>query len=331
MISVALLGATGTVGQRIMQLLDDHRDFKITQLIASENSAKKKFSEAVKFVIDDNVIKKFGNMEVGNLDEVNADLILSALPSAIAGPIEDELRKKGMTISSNARSHRLDKDVPLLIPEINPESLELLKRQKFGKLVTDPNCTTIILTLALKPTQDLLGIKSVNVTTMQALSGAGFPGVASLSIADNVIPHIQDEERAIEQETLKILNSNFDIFASCNRVNVTDGHMETVVVETEKDCLVDELKESLRNFKGLPQELKLPTAPEHPIIVMDADDRPQPFLDRMAGNGMSICVGRIRKLSQRKFRFYVLGNNVIRGAAGAAVLNAELMLAKGLI
>jgi len=282
------------------------------------------------------------NADVESVEKAgDVDLVFSALPSSAAGLIEEEFAKK-YPVFSKASAHRLDEDTPLLIPEVNPDHLDLIpaqkKRRKWsGFLSTDPNCSTIQLVMTLKPLAKF-GLKKVVVSTMQALSGAGYPGVASLDIIDNVVPYIPKEEEKIELETLKILGTlsgetirpaDIVISASCNRVNVKDGHLECVFVELETNPSVEEVKEAFESFKGEPQKLKLPSAPQNPIIVRDEPSRPQPRLDRDAGEGMSVVVGRIRHDPVLTLKYLCLGHNTIRGAAGAGLLSAELAVKKG--
>ncbi|MBS7606572.1 MAG: aspartate-semialdehyde dehydrogenase [Candidatus Bathyarchaeia archaeon] len=347
--SVAILAATGAVGQRFVQLLENHPWFEISVLAASERSAGKKYRDACAWRMETDMPKEIGEMTVVNTDlkavkeAGDVDIVFSALPGDIAGPIEESFAVE-FPVLSKAAAHRMDEDVPLLIPEVNPEQLELIPIQKrrrgwSGFISTDPNCSTIQMAMTLKPLMKF-GLKRVVVTTMQALSGAGYPGVASLDIIDNVIPYIAKEEEKMETETKKILGT-FDgervrpadiaISASCNRVNVKDGHLEVIYVDLEYKPTIEEIKEAFRNFIGEPQRLKLPTAPERPIIVRDEIDRPQPRLDRDAGRGMSIVVGRIRSDPVMTIKYLCLGHNTIRGAAGAGILSAELMVAKGYI
>lgn len=341
-IPVAILGATGLVGQKFIELLQNHPLFEISELVASEKSAGKRFAEACSQIALPHISSEISNMVIkpANSKEINSKLVFSALPAEIARNIEEDFARAGKIVVSKAKAFRMDEDIPLLIPEVNPEHLELIKiqkerRQLKGCIITDPNCTTIGLALVLKPILDNFGIKHVNVTTMQALSGAGFTDVSSLSIVDNVIPFINGEEEKVEKETLKILGklngskiekANFRITATCMRVPVIDGHTEAVNIITERDATVEDLKKVLNNFAGLPQELRLPSAPEKPIIVREEIDRPQPKLDRDAGKGMSITVGRIRKLGECNFSFVLLVHNLIRGAAGAGILDAELLV-----
>ncbi|MBS7637077.1 aspartate-semialdehyde dehydrogenase [Candidatus Bathyarchaeota archaeon] len=346
---VAILGATGAVGQRFVQLLRNHPWFKIEVLAASEKSAGKPYGKACDWILEHEIPHEIAEMPVVNADVKsvekagNVDFVFSALPSSVAGPVEEEFAKT-YPVFSKASAHRLEEDVPLLIPEVNPEHLELVKIQKEqrgwnGYISTDPNCSTIQLAITLKPLMQF-GLKKVIVSTMQALSGAGFPGVPSLSIIDNVLPYIAGEEEKIEQETLKILGelngdkirlANIQISASCNRVNVKDGHLECVFVELERKPSIEEVKEAFKNFKGEPQKLKLPSAPENPIMIKEEVDRPQPRLDRNEGKGMSIVVGRIREDPVLTIKYLCLGHNTIRGAAGAGLLSAELAAKKGFI
>lgn len=351
-IKVGVLGATGMVGQRFIQALSDHPWFELEALTASERSVGKKYEEAAKWYLYPPMPDEVKNVEVRptEVEAVEeADVVFSALPSDIAQEIEPKMAEAGHVVASNASSYRMEPDVPLMIPEINPNHLKLLNRQREnrgweGAIVTNPNCTTIILLLALKPIVDEFGIKRVFVSTMQALSGAGYGGVKSMEIEDNLIPYISKEEWKTENEPLKILgeyengeikNANLEISASCNRVPVLDGHTETVFMELEKDSSPDEVAKAMSEFRAEAQELELPTAPQQPIIVAEEKDRPQPRFARHAGSvpGMSVVAGRIRKdpALENGIRFLVSGNNAIRGAAGASVLNAELMKAKDIL
>jgi aspartate-semialdehyde dehydrogenase len=272
----------------------------------------------------------------------NVDIVFSALPSNVAGNVEEAFAKAGYVVVSNASSHRMDPDVPMLNPEINCDHVSLIEEQRRnrkwdGAIVTNPNCSTTVLTLPLKPIYDMFGIKSLIVSTMQAISGAGYPGVASMDIVDNVIPFIGGEEPKMESETLKILGTaskpaEFNVSASCPRVPALDGHMEAVFVETEKRAEPNAVAEAMENFVGEPQQLKLPFAPEKPVVVTWEKDRPQTRLDRMEGKGMSTVVGRIRRDSVFDgVKFIALGHNTIRGAAGCGVLNAEYLKVKKLL
>lgn len=326
-----IIGATGLVGQRYVQLLAEHPWFEIAGLAASQRSAGRRYKE-VGWVLEAPMPKSVAEMAVDQLDLdriPKVDVVFSALPSEVAARVEPELAKRGLLVVSNSSNMRLDPDVPLLIPEVNPGDLDLLKAQREGRgwagaVMKKPNCSTTILDLPLKPIMDEYGIERVHVTTMQAVTGAGYSGVPSVAIIDNLIPYIKGEEEKIVNETRKILKSNVEIYATTTRVPVLDGHVEVAYVDTARDFDVEAVAEVLAEFRGPPQEMKLPTAPPSPILVERAVDRPQPRLDRMAGGGMSVVVGRLRKLGPKKLAFVVLGHNTIRGAAGNAILAAEL-------
>lgn len=338
---VAILGATGLVGQRLIQLLDDHPWFEISALAASDNSAGKKYADAVKWQLPTRIPDAVRARVVQSCEPpLDAALIFSALPSDVASQIEDDFADAGYLVSSNASPHRMDPDVPLVIPEVNPGHLALINVQRArrkGAIICNPNCSTIHIALALKPLDDAFGLKRVVVTTMQALSGAGYPGVPSLDILDNVIPYIGGEEKKLETEPLKLLgklegnrvtDANMKISASCNRVATWDGHLEAASVEFLTKPTLDQVRTAMIQFTSEPQALQLPTAPERPIVVRDEPDRPQPRLDRDEGRGMASVVGRIRECSVFDYKFLVLGHNTIRGAAGGTLLNAELLVAK---
>jgi len=341
---VGILGATGMVGQRFVELLENHPQFQITALAASDRSQGKTFAEACTWRLAGEMPEFVRALPVqAPQPPLDCDLVFSSLPGDIARETEGNFAAAGYPVISNSSAFRMDHDVPLLIPEINPEHLGLIEAQKtfrdgqHGFIVTNPNCSTIMLALALAPIQKF-GIDSVVATTMQALSGAGYPGVASLAISDNVLPFIESEEEKIEQETLKILgklsNQQIDeaplkVSAQCHRVNVSDGHLAAVRVKFKDKPLLKDVKQAFSSFSALPQELKLHSAPDQVIIVREEKDRPQPRLDRDAGNGMSITIGRLQPDNVLDYRFVVLTHNTIRGAAGAAILNAELMLAMG--
>jgi aspartate-semialdehyde dehydrogenase len=272
---------------------------------------------------------------------LDCDLVFSSLPAEVAGPIEARFAAAGYPVLSNSSSHRMDAAVPLLIPEVNAEHLRLLdpcRGTGRGFIVANPNCSTVMVALALAPLAARFGVDAVAVTTLQALSGAGYPGVASLDITDNVIPFIAHEEEKIERETRKIFGhlngghvtpAGFAVSAQCHRVNVVDGHLVAVRVRLARPAEPAELGAAFAAFSGAPQALGLPSAPERPILVREEPDRPQPRLDRDAGRGMSVTVGRVARDTVLGHRFLVLGHNTIRGAAGAAILNAELLLAQG--
>lgn len=346
---VAILGATGAVGQRFIQLLDGHPWFEIEVLAASERSAGKKYQNACSWILDSEMPCEIAEMNVVNSDlksveeAGNVDIVFSSLPAEVAKPLEIEFAKE-YPVFSKASAHRLEEDVPLLIPEVNPDHLALIsiqrKRRKWnGFICTDPNCSTIQLAMTLKPLM-AYGVSNVIVSTMQALSGAGYPGVASLDIIDNVIPYIQGEEEKMQRETLKILGksdgskvcpASFRMSTSCNRVNVRDGHVECVFVKLQSKPSIKEIEEAFKSFSGKPQELKLPSAPKRPIIVRNEPSRPQPRFDRDAGEGMSITVGRLREDPVLTIKYICLGHNTIRGAAGASLLSAELAAKEGYI
>jgi aspartate-semialdehyde dehydrogenase len=344
-IKVGIIGATGMVGQRFVQLLDGHPWFEVTALAASGRSAGRPYGEACAWRLDAPMPSWAGEKEVGDTAPgLDCELVFSALPGGLAGPVEEAFAAAGYAVSSNAGAHRMDADVPLLVPEINADHLQLIEvqRQKRGWergfIVTNPNCCAIPLALALKPLQDRFGLEQVFVVTMQGLSGAGYPGVAALDIVDNVFPFIPQEEGKLEAEPRKILGkpgeegvtpAPFGLSAQCNRVACREGHLECVSVKLSREASREGVIAALEQFKGLPQELGLPTAPARPIVVRREDDRPQPRLDRDEGRGMSVVVGRVRPCPLLDVKFLVLGHNTIRGAAGAAILNAELLVAQG--
>ena len=343
---VGILGATGTVGQRFIQLLEHHPQFEITALAASDRSQGKPYAEACSWRLAGELPQPMAKLVVQAPEPpLDCELVFSSLPGDIAREAEGNFAKAGYPVISNSSAYRMDRDVPLLIPEVNHEHLSLLAAQRVrfggrGFIVTNPNCSTIMLALALAPLHQFFGVQAVVATTMQALSGAGYPGVAALDILDNVLPYIGGEEEKIEQETGKILgrardnhieHATMKVSAQCNRVNVADGHMAAVRVKLDLDSNLDEVCATFSAFSSLPQELQLHSAPQWPIILRDERDRPQPKLDRDAGAGMSITIGRVQTDSVLDYRFVVLSHNTIRGAAGAAVLNAELLIAKGIL
>jgi aspartate-semialdehyde dehydrogenase len=352
-IKVGILGATGMVGQRFVQLLADHPWFQITALAASERSVGMPYGEACNWVVSEQMPGLVEEMIIQECEPgLDCRLVFSALPAEVAGLVEEEFAAAGYAVSSNARNHRLDPDVPLLVPEVNPDHLALIETQRGrrgwkGFIVTNPNCCAAPLVLALKPLWDRFSITTLNVVTMQALSGAGYPGVPSLDILDNVIPYIAGEEEKVEREPLKLLGrleglplasgglggvireAEIVISAQCNRVGTREGHLEAVSVQLGREASREEVVEALRGFRGPLQGLGLPSAPEHPIVVREEVDRPQPRLDRDEGRGMSVVVGRVRECPVLDYKFLVLGHNTIRGAAGAAIVNAELLKAQG--
>ncbi|MBK7104343.1 MAG: aspartate-semialdehyde dehydrogenase [Ignavibacteriae bacterium] len=337
-IPVAILGATGSVGQKFIELLSNHPWFEITELAASEKSAGKKYKDATKWVMPNILKEEIGNLEVKNcVPNLKSKLVFSALDSSVAGEIETDFANTGYFVISNSRNHRFDNDVPLLIPEVNPEHLELIKN-KIGAIVTNPNCSTIGMVLALKPLHDAFGIETINVVTMQAVSGGGYPGVPSMDIIDNVIPYISGEEEKMKTEPNKILgkflngliqNAEIKISAQCNRVSVIDGHLENVQIKFSKKPTKEEILNVWKNFKSLPQNLNLPSAPKIPIYYFEENHLPQPRLNRNLENGMAAAVGRLRECEIFDYKFAVLSHNTIRGAAGGTLLIAELMKAQG--
>jgi aspartate-semialdehyde dehydrogenase len=332
-----VVGATGLVGQRYVQLLAEHPWFDLVGVAASERSAGRRYGE-INWVLETPMPQKAAELRIDRLDVDSlpkVDVIFSALPSEVAARVEPEMARRGHMVVSNSSNMRLDPDVPLLIPEVNPDDLSLVKEQRArrgwsGFVIKKPNCSTTILDLPLKPILDEFGISRIHVATMQAVTGAGYAGVPSVAIIDNLIPYIKGEEEKIVNETRKIFRREIEIYATTTRVPVLDGHTEAVYVDTVRDFDVEAAAELMAKFRGVPQELGLPTAPPQPVIPIRALDRPQPRLDRMAGRGMSVVVGRIRKLAPKKLAFVALGHNTIRGAAGNAVLAAELLIKSGL-
>ena len=339
-IPVGILGATGSVGQMFVNLMQNHPWFEIAELAASERSQDKKYSDAVNWVIPRPLPEHIGNMIVKACEpNLKCKIVFSGLDSKVAGEIESNFAKNGYIVISNSKNHRMFEDVPLLIPDINPDHLDLIRSQKYGKgaIITNPNCSTIGLCMALKPLADNFGLEAVNVVTMQAISGAGYPGVASLDIIDNVVPYIGDEEGKMEIEPLKILGSltngkvdfaKFKISAHCNRVAVIDGHTECVSVKLNKKATEEEIINAWRNYTSEPQKLNLPTAPKHPVYYFEKANYPQPKIHRNLENGMAASVGRLRECPLFDYKFVVLSHNTIRGAAGCAILNAELLVEK---
>ncbi|MCU0493077.1 MAG: aspartate-semialdehyde dehydrogenase [Chloroflexaceae bacterium] len=345
-IDVAILGATGMVGQRFIQLLQEHPWFRIAALTGSERTAGRSYGESCRWLLDGEMPASLRDMAVlGSEAELNVPLVFSALPSSAAGPIELRLAAAGHVVCSNASNYRMEPDVPLLIPEVNPEHLGLIEVQRKrrgwrGAIVTNPNCTSTPITMAFRPLLDAFGLRKALVVSMQALSGAGYPGVASYDAMDNVVPYIGGEEPKVESEPQKMLGTladegivpaSFATSAHCNRVPVLEGHLECVSVELERKASLDEVIAALRGFQALPQELRLPSAPPQPIIVRDEPDRPQTRRDRDEGRGMATVVGRVRPCSLFDYKFVALAHNTIRGAAGGSILNAELMLAQGIL
>ncbi|MBM3801767.1 MAG: aspartate-semialdehyde dehydrogenase [Acidimicrobiia bacterium] len=344
---VGILGATGTVGQRFIQLLERHPWFEVADIAASDRSAGKSYQQACPWKISGHMPVYVRKMKVKDcVPNLDCDLVFSGLPSSMAGEVETAFAQAGYAVLSNSKNHRMDEDVPLLVPEINSEHLGLLAIQqknhhdRAGYIITNPNCSTMALVLALAPLDVAFGIEKIHVVTMQALSGAGYPGVASLDIIDNVIPYIADEEEKVETEPCKILGkfrdgkimfADFKISAQCHRVNVLDGHLEAVSIALKQRPSLHQFIEALKSYRSLPQELELPSAPQFPVVHVEGLDRPQPRFDREVENGMATVVGRIRPCKVFDFKFDLLGHNTIRGAAGAAILNAELLVKQRLL
>lgn len=346
-IPAIVLGATGLVGQRLVALLARHPWFRLAGVAASERHAGKRYGEVVRWRIEDETPPEAAALRLARPtpdDHPPATLVFSALPALEAEAIEPAFAQAGAFVSSNASAFRMQRDVPLVIPEINPDHLAALASQRAsrgwsGALVTNPNCSTIGLALALAPIAPF-GIEQVMVTTLQAASGAGYPGVASLDLIDNVIPYIAGEEEKIETETRKILgawqngvfvDAPIRLSAQTTRVPVREGHLATVSVRFAQTPRPEEILAAWQAFSGLPQALELPTAPERVLRYLDAPDRPQPRYDRDAEGGMGVSLGRLRRCEVLDYRFICLSHNTIRGAAGAALLNAELAYARGLL
>ena len=345
-LKVGILGATGTVGQRMIQLLDRHPWFETAVVAASDNSAGKTYMQAARWQLETPIPEDVAALTVQPCQPgLACDFVFSGLPSNIAKETELELAKAGFPVISNAGSHRMAADVPLLIPEINPDHLDAVATQKerlggSGFIVTNPNCSTIGLVFPMAAIHNAFGLEAIHVVTMQAISGAGYPGVASLDILDNVIPAIDGEDQKIETEPLKILgkwaNNQFQdapirISALTHRVNVRDGHLEAVSVKLRETATVAQVEEAMRGFTSPIDELGLPSAPRPVMILESHAQRPQPRLDRDRGRGMAIVVGPVTPCPVLDFKFRLLSHNTIRGAAGAAILNAELMYRKGML
>ncbi len=344
-IPVGILGATGMVGQQFVKFLQNHPWFEIAWMGASDRSAGKLYREATSWRLDGAMPAGVWNLEVQECKPANAPrLVFSSMDASVATEIERDFAKAGHVVVSNSRNHRMEPDVPLLIPDVNPDHLKIIPHQQRirgwkGQIATNPNCSTVVLAMALAPLKQF-GITRVVATTMQAISGAGYPGVASMDINANVIPFIGGEEEKMQQETQKILGDfagdslrplNAKVSAHCNRVPVVDGHTVTVSVELERKPSQDEIIRAMVNHRSVPQERKLPSAPAQPIIYMEENDRPQPRRDVERERGMAVFVGRMRECPVLDYKFVALGHNTIRGAAGAAVLNAELMYSEGLL
>jgi len=345
-IEVGILGATGMVGQHFVKFLQNHPWFDLTWVGASDRSAGKAYREATSWRLDGEMPSAVAALTVQDSKPGPGAprLMFSAMDASVATEIEQAFAQAGHVVVSNSKNHRMDADVPLMVPEVNPDHLRIIPLQQRrrgwkGQIATNPNCSTIVLTMALAPLKRF-GITRVMATTMQALSGAGYPGVASMDINANVIPYIGGEEEKMQQETQKILGDftgdairplDARVSAQCNRVPVVDGHMVAASVELRDKPEEADLLEAIRSFRSVPQERQLPSAPANPLIYMTASDRPQPRRDVNRENGMSVFVGRLRRCPVLDYKFIAMGHNTVRGAAGAAVLNAELMYTEGLL
>jgi len=347
-IPVAVLGATGSVGQRFVQLLEHHPWFRLAEAVASERSAGKSYGQAADWRLETLLPETAAGLTVKALgDELESRLLFSGLDSSVAGEAEELYAKRGCVVVSNSRNHRMAADVPLLIPELNADHLGAIEQQQKrhggrGYIVTNPNCSTMGLAMAIAPIERRWGVDALHVTTMQAISGAGYAGVASYAILDNVIPYISGEEEKIESEPRKILgrwtgerfeNAPMRISAQTNRVPTIDGHLMTISLSLRDRTAIDlaAIRAAIETFEGEPQRLGLPSAPRRPLHYSEAPDRPQPRLDRDRERGMSVTVGRLRPCPLLDLRMVALVHNTIRGAAGAALLNAELLEAKGML
>ncbi|MCP2604464.1 aspartate-semialdehyde dehydrogenase, partial [Candidatus Aminicenantes bacterium AC-708-M15] len=340
------MGCTGLVGQQFIKMLSNHPYFEISCLTASSNSEGKKYNEVVNWMLKGeipNIVKNLiiEKTSIETFIKNNIKIVFSALPSSVAKDIEIELRNNGLYIFSNASAHRMNEEIPIIIPEINPEHFELAEKQKNkygGFVITNSNCTTSGFVMALKPILNLK-LKSAIITTYQSISGAGRKGIPAMSIFGNVIPYIKDEEEKIERETKKILGQlvngkikekEIEVIANCARVPVPFGHLECITLEFEREINESLFIKNLINFKGEPQKLRLPSAPERPIILINEKDRPQPIFDIHTEKGMAVVIGRIRR-KNNKISFFLHVNNLVRGAAGTSVLNAEYALKKEII
>ena len=350
-ISVAVLGATGMIGQRFIQMLEDHPYFEIEGLYASERSEGKRLGDVLKVrdhaYLDETMDRKIETMDIKKIAK-NCRVAFSGIPSDLAGPTETELAEAGVAVFTNAGSHRMDEHVPILIPEVNPDQIEAIKDQPTyangGYIVTNANCSSTGIAAPLAAINDAFGLKQVFVSTYQALSGAGYPGVPSLDAVGNVVPFISHEEEKMESELAKMLGTysdgkfnfaGFKVMANCARVPVVDGHLESLVLDMEQQPTLEELEKCLVDFRGEPQKLNLPSAPVQPIIVRKEQNRPQPVFDAMAGRperarGMAVTIGRLRQ-SNGYYKAFAMSHNTLRGGAGGSVLNAELAKAKGIL
>lgn len=348
---VGILGATGAVGQQLVRMLEGHPWFEVAAMAGSERTTGKRYGDTLRPTGETTPLGEHlaGMRLVPSRPESFSEcrIVFSALPSEAAQEIEPELARAGLAVVSNASTYRAEPDVPLIVPEVNPDHLRLIDTQRrergwSGFIVTNPNCSAIILTLALAPLHAAFALRRVFVTTLQAVSGAGFNGVGALDIIDNVVPYIGGEEDKLETEPVKLLSTldasngtsrlrppgSLTVSAQCTRVPTTHGHMEMVSVELERKPTISEMLDCWQNWRPLPQELGLPTAPRIPVVVRPEPNRPQTRIDRDTGNGMASVVGRVRECPLLDYKFAVLGHNLVRGAAGGVLLIAELIRAQ---
>ncbi|MDQ6717127.1 MAG: aspartate-semialdehyde dehydrogenase [Gemmatimonadota bacterium] len=346
-IPVAILGATGAVGQTFIRLLANHPWFEIAELAASERSAGKRYGDASKWLEGDFPAAKILDQRVIACDPgvVRSAIVFSALDSSVAGDVELAFARAGKMVLSNAKNHRMDVDVPLVIPEVNGDHLALLAEQRrkrgwSGGIITNANCSATVAAMALAPLHEAFELKQAFLMTMQAVSGAGYPGVPSLDIIGNVIPYIADEEPKLEKELGKLLGTlrddeivpaDFVVSSHTNRVPVEHGHTICMTLAFKKKASPEAALDALRSWKGCAATMDLPSRPAHPVIVSDLPDRPQPKRDVNAGGGMSVTVGRVRKDPILDIRLVASGHNTVRGAAGGSVMNAEMLVASGVI
>ena len=349
-IPVAVLGATGMVGQRFIELLQGHPWFELVALAASEQHQERPYGKVAKWRLSGEMPPAAATLPVvacrPEALPVNVKIAFSALPAEVAGEVEANFARAGIAVFSNARHYRMEPDVPLLIPEVNADHATAIVQQRKqrgwpGCIITNANCSATPLVMALKPLQQAFGVRKVMVTTLQAISGAGYPGVPSYDILDNAIPYISGVEEKVESETLKMLgiweegrgfrDAPVVVSAQCNRVATREGHLECASIELEYDATPEEIIAAWQNYTSEPQRLKLPSAPQQALIYRSEPDRPQTLLDREAGHGMSVTIGRLRRCPILSYKFVLLGHNTIRGAAGGSILNAELCASKGLV
>jgi aspartate-semialdehyde dehydrogenase len=350
-IPVAVLGATGMVGQRFIELLRDHPWFELVALAASDRHEGRTYAEVAKWRLPGSEMPaSAATLPVVACQPealpVDVKIAFSALPAEVAGEVEAAFARAGIAVFSNAKHYRMEHDVPLLIPEVNADHAAAIVQQRKqrgwpGSIITNANCSATPLVMALKPLQQAFGLRKVMVTTLQAISGAGYPGLPSYDILDNAIPYIGGEEQKVESETRKMLgtweegqgftDAPLVVSAQCNRVATREGHLECASIELASDAAPEEIIAAWQNYKPEPQRLKLPSAPEQALIYRTEPDRPQTLLDRDAGHGMSVTMGRLRRCPILSYKFVLLGHNTIRGAAGGSILNAELCVSKGLI